>query len=146
MGMRSVLIMSIVVAVVALWAPAASALAADKYSWSITCRGNSTVGAYWYWLQDGQPIVGSDASAGCIGTDSLSGGGDRPASATGIFVQLAACAYDVCDYQSVTVTFVPSGAFLVSLKSSARWSGNVCERPSCYVKESYRESGTFTMN
>ena len=146
MGMRSVLIMSIVVAAVALWAPAASALAADTYSWSITCRGNSTVGAYWYWLQDGQPIVGSDASAGCIGTDSLSGGGDRPASATGIFVQLAACAYDVCDYQSVTETFVPSGAFFVSLKSSARWSGNVCERPSCYVKESYRESGTFTMN
>ncbi len=133
MGMRSVLIMSVVVAVVALWAPAASALPADAYGWSITCKGNSTVGAYWYWLQDGQPIVGWDASAGCIGTDSLSGGGDRPASATGIFVQLAACAYDVCDYQSVTVTFVPSGAFLVSLKSS-------------YVKESYRESGTFTMN
>ena len=145
MGIRGLAIVAVVVATIVLSAPA-PALAADTYTWSITCKGNSTVGAYWYWLQDGLPIVGSDASAGCIGTDRSSGGGDRPANATGIFVQLAACAYDVCDYQSVTMSFVPSGGFSVSLKSSARWSGNVCDRPSCYVKESYRESGTFTMN
>src|SRR5438132_11418007 len=122
--MRSLRIVTVIFAIVAFLAPASSALAADTYSWSITCKGNSTAGAYWYWLQDGQPIVGSDASAGCIGTDSLSGGGDRPASVTGIFVQLAACAYDVCDYQSVTEIFIPSGAFFVLLKALAQWCGS----------------------
>ena len=146
MGLRIVRIVAIVVAVLVLSAPASSALAADTSSWSISCKGNSTAGAYWYWLQDGQPIAGSDTSAGCIGTDKVSGGADRPANATGIFVQLAACAYDVCDYQNVTRSFVTSGSFVVNLSSSAKWSGNVCERPSCYVKESYRESATFTMN
>ena len=144
--MRSLRIVTVMLAIVAFLAPASSVLAADTYSWSITCKGNSTAGAYWYWLQDGQPIVGSDTSAGCIGTDKINGGGDRPANATGIFVQLAACAYDVCDYQNVTRSFVTSGSFVVNLSSSAKWSGNVCERPSCYVKQSYRESGTFTMN
>ena len=146
MGMRIMRIPAIVIAMLVLSAPASSAFAADTYSWSMSCKGNSTAVAYWYWLQDGQPIVGSDTSAGCIGTDKVSGGADRPANATGIFVQFAACAYDVCDYQSVTRSFVASGSFVVNLNSSAKWSGNVCERPSCYVKQSYRESGNFTMN
>ena len=146
MNIRKLGLVAATVALIVLSATAAPALAANTYSWSITCKGNSTVGAYWYWLQDGQPIVGSDASVGCIGTGKSSGGGDRPANATGIFVQLAACAGDVCDYQSMTTSFMASGSFLVNLRSSASWSGNVCERPSCYVKESYRESGTFTMN
>ena len=144
--MRSLRIVTVIFAIVAFLAPASSALAADTYSWSMTCKGNSTASAYWYWLQDGQPIAGSDTSAGCIGTDNVSGGADRPANATGIFVQLAACAYDACDYQSVTRSFVVSGSFVVNLSSSAKWSGNVCERPSCYVKQSYRESASFTMN
>jgi len=139
-------IVTIILAIIALSTQGAPAFAADAYSWSMSCKGNSTAGAYWYWLQDGQPIAGSDTSAGCIGTDKVSGGADRPANATGIFVQLAACAYDACDYQSVTRSFVVSGSFVVNLSSSAKWSGNVCERPSCYVKQSYRESASFTMN
>jgi len=139
-------IVTIILAIIALSTQAAPAFAADTYSWSMSCKGNSTAGAYWYWLQDGQPIAGSDTSAGCIGTDKASGGADRPANATGIFVQLAACAYDACEYQSVTRSFLVSGSFVVNLSSAAKWSGNVCERPSCYVKQSYRESASFAMN
>ena len=146
MGIGSMRIVTIILAIIALSTQGAPAFAADTYSWSMSCKGNSTTGAYWYWLQDGQPIAGSDTSAGCIGTDKVSGGADRPANATGIFVQLAACAYDACDYQSVTRSFLVSGSFVVNLSSAAKWSGNVCERPSCYVKQSYRESASFAMN
>ena len=81
-----------------------------------------------------------------MGNDKVSGGGDIPVGATGVYAQLRVFAWDASDDQSQTVSFGASGSFSVSLHGSIKWTGDVCERPSCNVIQSYHESATFKMS
>jgi hypothetical protein len=133
-------------AVIGLSAAVTPASAASTYTWTISCRGNYDASVYWTWLQDGQAIIGSETWTGCTGTDKVSGGGDIPVGATGVYAQLRVFAWDASDDHSQTVSFGASGSFSVSLHGSIKWTGDVCEAAGCNVIQSYHEAATFKMS
>ena len=155
-GIRGWWVVSAVLAIIVLPGLAGPASAAS-YAWTVTCKGDAYGTASWDWLQDGQVITGAGGSARCY-RESVSGGGDRPASANGFTARVCAEPWgwsvspDTCG-KTVTESFDPSGRYSVTLKASFSFS---YENPECgwpeyghrYCRGPIKVSGsaTFTLS
>lgn len=80
-GYRAVLVVSAVLAMVALSVIPTPVLAQRTYAWELNCNSHSGVGAVvsWNWTKDGLLIPGAGGIGGCEG----GGTGDRPSTANG---------------------------------------------------------------
>lgn len=100
-------------------AGAAPSAADGAFGWTLVCDGD-LIGASvaWQWLQDGQVMSGEGGLASCYSTAnsdaSASGGGVRPANATGFTAELT----QASDTASVTKTFSVGKAFGAQLQTA----------------------------
>lgn len=95
----------------------APASAQSSGLWALDCKGNSSGGASWNWLQNGMPISGAGGSAGCSGTMNVTGTSARPANANG----LAVVVYANGDTNSATKSFDATQSFQVHLNAGASY-------------------------
>ena len=102
---------------------ATAALVDRPYTWSFTCQGNLDIWASWYWTENGTPIT--SGSSVCVGDQSLSGTGVRPANANGFTAQVG--------NNSQSWTFDPAGPFKAGLSGSGTGKGPCLW--GCYGKE-----------
>jgi len=148
---------SVVSAVLAMLVLAAlpTPASAASYSWKLSCKGDAFGEATWDWLQDGQVIVGAGGYARCY-RNSVSGGGDRPASANGFTARVCAEPWswsqtpDACG-KTVTESFDPSGGYSVTLKDSfnfkyTNWECGWPEIRHCRETITVSGSATFTLS
>ncbi len=121
-------------------APAARPLAAttsggyhSTYTWSLTCNGKGSIGASWYWTQNGAQITSAEQHS-CDYNGQVSNTGLRPANANGFMAQVG--------LDSRSWTFDPAGPFKAKLSGSVG-SNNACHAFFCGPP---KEDGTLTVD
>jgi len=123
-------------------APAVRPLAAttssgdhSTYTWSLTCNGKGSIGASWYWTENGAQITSSEQQ-GCSYNGQVRNTGLRPANANGFTAQVG--------LDSKSWTFDPAGPFQAKLPGSVGTNSN-CHK-FCWGGGPPKEDGTLTVD